>query len=124
MPFSSFEEAVEALMQRHTEYAPDAYAFMRVALDETTRRLVHGGRSPHLSAEELYMGFCATALEEFGPMATAVMEHWGVLSSSDVGNIVYYLIEVGVFGKQEGDTREQFDGLPPLLSLLDAPYES
>ena len=43
--------------------------------------------------------------------------------SSHVGDLVYNLIEVGVFGKQEGDRREQFDGLTPVATLLNAPYE-
>lgn len=124
MPYKSFEDAVDAVMQRHPEYAPDAYAFMRAALDETSRKVVTPDRTPHLSAEELYLGFCAYALEEFGPMAAAVMEHWGISTSSDVGAIVYNLIEVGVFGKQSGDTREQFNGLAPLTALLNAPYET
>lgn len=124
MLYSSFEDAVDAVLRKHPEYAPDAYDFMREALDETSRRFAAGRSNPHLSAEELYMGFCAYALSEYGPMAAAVMEHWGVESSSDVGNIVYNLIEVGVFGKQSGDTREQFDNLMPLQDILDAPYLS
>ena len=44
-------------------------------------------------------------------------------SASDFGNIVYNLIEVGIFGKQKGDTREQFDELPNLSSVLNAPYD-
>ncbi len=35
---------------------------------------------------------------------------------------MYKLIEVGVFGKQKGDTQEEFETLPPLDAMLDAPY--
>lgn len=122
MLYSGFEDAVDAILRKHPEYAPDAYDFMREALDETARQMTAGRSNPHLSAEELYMGFCAYALHEYGPMAAAVMEHWGIENSSDVGNIVYNLIEVGVFGKQEGDTREQFNDLPPMHDILDFPY--
>ena len=52
------------------------------------------------------------------------MEQWGITESTHVGDLVYNLIEVGVFGKQDGDRREQFDGLTPVAVLLDAPYET
>lgn len=120
----SFEDAVDEIMKRHPEYAPDAYAFMRTALDSASRRFGKTDANPHLSAEELYLGFCAAALEEYGPLAKAVTEHWNILSSADVGAIVYNLIEVGVFGRQEGDTQAQFDNLRPIAELLDEPYIS
>lgn len=120
----SFEDAVATIMSRHPEYAPEAYDFMRRALDESTKRFEKSAQDPHLSAEELYIGFCAYALDEFGPLAAAVMTHWGIENSSDIGAIVYNLIEVGIFGKQEGDHPSQFDNLCPIHILLDAPYVS
>jgi uncharacterized repeat protein (TIGR04138 family) len=120
----SFEDAVEQILQKNEDYPADAYFFIRAALDATVEKCRKPAENPHLSAEELYFGFCAYALEEYGPLAQAVMEQWNVLTSSDVGNLVYNLIEVGVFGKQEGDRREQFDNLTPVDSLLNAPYET
>ena len=122
MPFN-FEDAVDEILRRDGSYAPDSYAFMRQALDYSAEQYHKGGDDPHLTAEELYLGFCSYALQEYGPMAAAVLEHWGILGSADVGNIVYNLIRVGVFGRQESDTREQFDHLQPLEELLDAPYK-
>ena len=88
----------------------------------------HGQDADFCASPAHYHGqdadFCAYALEEYGPLALAVMEQWGVTESSHVGDLVYNLIEVGVFGKQEGDRREQFDGLTPVAMLLNAPYET
>lgn len=120
----SFEDAVDQILQKYDEYPADAYFFMRSALDATVERCKKPNDNPHLSAEELYFGFCAYALEEYGPLATAVMEQWGITESCHVGDLVYNLIEVGVFGKQDGDRREQFDNLSPVTALLDAPYET
>ena len=118
----SFEDIVDQIVRKYPDYAPEAYAFMRQALDASVQRYRKPDSNPHLSAEELYLGFCATALEEFGPMAKAVMELWNINSSEDVGAIVYHLIEFGVFGRQPGDTREQFNRLRSLSALLDEPY--
>ncbi len=117
----SFEEAVDKIMQRHGEYAPDAYDFLRQAMN-TSAPQGRGKENSHLSADELYMRVCLLALEEFGPMARTVLQFWGINSGRDIGNIVFHLIEVGVFGKQEDDSIEQFHHLPKLSQLMDAPY--
>ncbi len=119
----SFEDAVDAILAKHPEYAAEAYGFIRQALDVASEHFHKSKESPHLSAEELYLGACAHALEEYGPLARLVLAEWGIRESSDIGAIVYNLIEVGVFGKQEGDSREQFNRLQSLESLLNAPFE-
>ena len=118
----SFDEIIGDIVSRHEDYAPDAYDFLRQALDHSAQRFKQDRKTAHLSAEELYLGGCSLALEEYGPMAKSVLEYWGILSSVDVGEIVFRLIEVGVFGKQEGDSINQFYHLPALSTILDAPY--
>ncbi len=118
----SFEDAVESILVKHPEYKAEAYSFMRQALDAASEQFQKDKESPHLSAEELYLGATAHALEEYGPLARLVLSRWGIRHSKDIGAIVYNLIEVGVFGKQEGDSREQFNNLQNLGELLDAPY--
>ncbi len=119
---NSFEDAVDTIMLRHPEYAPDAYDFMRQALDFTIEHQPAERKGTHLDAMELYLGACSYALEQYGTMAREVLSFWGVNCSSDVGNVVYNLIEVGVFGKQDGDSREQFDCLPDMEHLLMEPF--
>lgn len=119
----SFEKAVEILVERYPQYAEEAYEFMRAGLDAAADKFCKEDKSPHLSARELYLGACAYALDEYGPMAAKVLEFWGLKSSRDFGNVVYNLIEVGVFGKQKGDTQEEFETLPDLQSILSSPYD-
>ena len=64
--------------------------------------------SAHVSAPELLEGFRLHALQEFGPMAITVLAIWGIQSCEDVGNMVFNLVETGVFGKTEEDTIENF----------------
>ena len=119
----SFEKVIEILVERYPQYTEEAYEFMRAGMDSAADRFCKDDKSPHLSARELYLGACAYALEEYGPLAARVLEFWGIKSSRDFGNIVYNLIEVGVFGKQKGDSPEQFDELPDLQQVLNAPYD-
>lgn len=118
----SFEEAVDAIVMQHPEYSSDAYEFTRASLDNATEHFCQNRTNKHLSAEELYMGACAYALDEYGPLAWEVLHFWGMESASDLGQVVYNLIEAGIFGKQEGDTLEQFHHLPDLHHLLRSPY--
>ncbi|MBR4108680.1 MAG: hypothetical protein IKK45_08350 [Akkermansia sp.] len=120
----SFEEAIERLLQKDDTYPADAYYFLREALDNAALRYGKTPQNPHLSAEELYFGFCSYALDEYGPLAEAIMESWGVDTSEDVGQMVYNLISIGIFGKQDSDRQSDFHGLPDVGLLLDAPYAS
>lgn len=119
----SFEKAVDLLVARYPQYTEEAYEFMRVGLDAAADKFCKDDKSPHLSARELYLGACAHALEEYGPLAGKVLEFWGLRTARDFGNVVYNLIEVGIFGKQKGDSLEQFDELPDLQRILNAPYD-
>ena len=51
------------------------------------------------------------AVEQYGLMAPAVFRRWGVTSTSDFGEIVYNLIEVGKMKKSNTDRREDFDNV-------------
>ncbi len=120
----SFEDAVDSILARHHEYSAEAYSFLRQALDAASEQFHKDKSSPHLTAEELYFGAAAYALEEYGPLARLVLSSWGIEESRDIGAIVYHLIEAGIFGRQDGDTQEQFDSLQDLGELLESPFIS
>lgn len=117
-----FEDGVELACRKDPRFKADAYDFLRKAMDVATERYACSRSNKHLSAEELYIGCCAHALEEYGPLAKLVLQSWGVRSSEDVGCLVYNLIEVGIFGKQKGDSQDEFAGLPSMEKILDEPY--
>lgn len=117
----SFEESLNEIMSRHTEYAPEAYEFMRDALDFAIEKHGKDGERK-LNASALYRGLCEYAVEQFGPMSYPVLNFWGITESCDVGNVVYNLIEAGVFSKDKNDTRREFDTLPSLRDEVEAPY--
>lgn len=121
-PPCSFEDAVERLVRQYPRWKADGYYFLRTAMDAASERFAAHRAEKHLSAEELYMGWCACALDEYGPLARIVLESWGISTCSDVGALVYNLIDAGIFSAQPGDTREQFDALPQMADLLDSPY--
>lgn len=107
-----FQEAVEALAKEDNRYTAEAYAFLRDALEATLkkRKKLKKEAGGHVSAGELLDGFRDHALHEFGPMAATVLEYWGVRACEDVGQMVFNLVQAGVFGKTEDDRLEDFRG--------------
>jgi uncharacterized repeat protein (TIGR04138 family) len=67
--------------------------------------------SGHVNAAELCDTLRKLALRQYGLLAATVLAHWGVRSTSDVGNIVYNMIEARGLEKTESDSRSDFDNL-------------
>lgn len=119
-----FEQAVAAITMRDRRYDPQAYYFLKDALDFTLKRVAEssGGAPRHVSGPELLDGFRDLALQEFGPMAATLMHEWGIRQCSDVGEMVFHLIDEQVFGRQESDCREDFSGSWDLEDALRQPF--
>ena len=118
-------DAVEAISSEHQGYDSGAYYFLKDTLDFTVRRVMESndGKHRHVAASELLIGFRDLAIQEFGPMASTMMTEWGITSCSDIGAMVFQLIEEGVFGKQDSDTLEDFSEIFPLIETLEAPFK-
>ncbi|MEY3394876.1 MAG: hypothetical protein RL346_1112 [Verrucomicrobiota bacterium] len=119
-----FEESVISILKRDQRYDGQAYFFLKDALDFTLKRFAEqaGNRGRHVSGKELSEGFRDYALDQFGPMAATLMEEWGIHETRDVGNMVFRLIEEQVFGKQDSDKPEDFEGLFDLNRSLRLPF--
>ena len=119
-----FEEAVEAVLEKDRRYEMEAYAFLRDALDFALKSEEEGVREEnrHVDGGHLLNGFRDYALQEFGPMAQTVLDEWGVRSTDDVGEMVFNLIDVGVFGKADTDNREDFKGVYDFDKAFQGPY--
>ena len=120
------------LLRRDQRFRPDAYRFVFEALrygqeelglgqagadraDET------GGERPgaddadvseeirHVTGQQLCEAIRRYALQQYGPLAKNVLNHWGVQSTGHFGDIVFNLIDIGQMKKNESDSREDFD---------------
>ncbi len=102
------ENALAGLRRRNPRYAESAYLFVLAALHERLARL----EAPrHISGAEVADGVRELAIVRFGPLARSVLEHWGIHSTSDMGEIVFALVECGILIKQPEDSREDFENL-------------
>ena len=55
-------------------------------------------------------------------MALTLLQEWGVTQCSDVGDMVFELIEEGMFGRQDSDTREDFANHYDFSEAFLSPY--
>lgn len=121
------QDALEQITRKDPRYDRDAYIFLREALDHTLKTLKRPNRDEaiavaretgeafkrmmsHVSGQELLAGIRGLALEQYGPLAKTVLDHWGVKRCEDFGEIVFNMVEFGLLGKTEKDTKADFAG--------------
>ena len=119
-----FEQSVISILQKDRRFDPHAYFFLKDALDFTLKRVAegNGGLARHVTGPELLAGFRDLALQQFGPMASTVMDEWGITEGQHVGDMVFLLIEEQVFGKQDSDQPEDFSGVFDFRQSLIDPF--
>lgn len=67
------------------------------------------GEERHVSGAELCHAIQRYAIDQYGLLARNVLGHWGVRATSDFGEIVFNLIDIGQMRKTDNDRREDFD---------------
>jgi len=102
---NKFYKKLAAIVEKDTRYKPDAYEFVMQGLWSTQKKLK---KPAHVTGRELAEGIREFALEQYGPMVKTVFEHWGVKSTADFGEIVFAMVDQGIMGKTEEDSREDF----------------
>ena len=115
------DQVIVDLAREDPRYSAEAYHFIFEALDFTLRN--RGGGRRHVSGEEIMKGVRKLALESFGYLARAVVESWGVTSTSDFGDIVFKLIDADLLQKTADDQREDFDDLFSFDEAFDDAFE-
>jgi uncharacterized repeat protein (TIGR04138 family) len=105
-----FEQVVERIVRKDPRFQPDAYDFVREALDFTQQRMasIGGDTRRHVSGQQLLEGIRLYALREFGPMTVAVFDAWGITRCADFGEIVFNLVDHRFLRKTENDRRDDF----------------
>ena len=75
-----------------------------------------------MTGQQICEGLRQLAIKAFGPMVPMVFEYWGIRKTDDFGEMVWNLIELGVFGRTESDSREDFKGVFSFREAFVAPY--
>ena len=120
MPELAFRDGVmDRIRMRESRYDEQAYLFVLSALEYSQSRLE---ARRHITAAELASSCRELALERFGLMSRVVLERWGIRGTSDFGEIVFTLVDLGFLVAQPTDTREEFADLYDFESAFDRDY--
>lgn len=124
MPKLGFSEALDQVIASHPQFDREAYLFLRDALDFTikSRKKQKSELSRHVTGQELMEGVRLYALQEFGPMVPTVFETWNIRECGDVGQMVFNLIQGGIFDKTENDSMDDFKGAYAFHDAFVKPY--
>jgi uncharacterized repeat protein (TIGR04138 family) len=108
------------LLRHDRRYRFDAYLFVFEALRFAQEKMGMGvdpdadrddddEPERHVTGQQLCEAMRRFAHEQYGRLAKQVLNHWGIHSTGDFGEIVFNLIEIGQMRKTPEDRREDFD---------------
>ncbi len=118
----SFAEAIHRCLEKDPRYHPAAYELVRDSLTHACFKFRAGDDNKHVSGQELLAGFRDYVIAEYGPMSLVLLDQWGLTCGLDVGHIVYNLIEIGYFGRNDGDSLQDFDGGYDFRAAFSEPF--
>jgi uncharacterized repeat protein (TIGR04138 family) len=138
----SLRDQLPRIIACDPRFSIDAYAFVLEALDHARNQKLSAlrsrqdatgparagraarsrGRLPraagHVTGQELCHAVRTLALRQYGLLAAAVLGHWGIRSTSDIGDIVYNMIATGDLEKTPSDSRSDFDNVYDFATAL------
>ncbi len=134
----SFRDELARIIANDPRYTIEAYAFILEALGRARHEKLKGksrdrdkarstprprqdpatpaasrktGELGHVTGRELCESVRRLGLRQYGSLAATVFGHWGVRATSDIGEIVFHLIEAGDLEKTPTDSRADFENV-------------
>lgn len=96
---------MDRIRVREPRFQEEAYLFVLAALEFCQNRLPE---RRHICGRELAKACRDLALERYGVMSRLVLENWGVRSTTNFGDIVFTLVDLGLLISQATDTLDDF----------------
>ncbi len=123
---------IAELLRRDRRYHFDAYVFVFEALRFAQEKMHLGAGADadedeqperHVTGQQLCEAMRRYAHEQYGYLAKQVLNHWGVKTTGDFGEIVYNLIRIKHMKKSDTDRREDFEGVFEFATAFDPVFE-
>ena len=96
---------MDQIRLREPRFHERGFLFVLSALEHCQKTLTE---RRHITGAELAHACRDLALERFGVLARLVLDHWGIRSTDDIGDIVFALVDLGMLISQPGDSRDDF----------------
>jgi uncharacterized repeat protein (TIGR04138 family) len=110
---------MDRIRLRERRFDERAYLFVLAALEYHQARLTE---RRHISGRELAEACRDLAIDRYGVLARIVLEHWGIRSSADIGDVVFTLVDLELLMSQSTDSREEFADVFDFDRVFDSEY--
>lgn len=114
-----FESLLESMGEQ--EFSDETSASREES--EASERGEDDALEPHITGRQLCQVAVSYAVGLYGYMARTTLKQLGLNTTSDIGEVVYNMISIGLTAKSEEDSREDFDNLFDLGQELDATFK-
>jgi uncharacterized repeat protein (TIGR04138 family) len=108
---------LEQIVVECNRYPLEAFEFVRHGLNHAVVN-IHGevksqrpDQQCHISGQQLCLGLRAYAIERYGVMAKAVLNHWGITRTVDFGRIVFAMVDGKLMQKTDDDDIHDFENV-------------
>ncbi len=102
------QAGIARLARRYQNYRSEAFHFICRAVAFVNREVMEKHTRAHINSCQLTRGAQQLAINEYGPLALDVLQHWGIKSSRDIGNLVFALTEEKILITSEQDKPDDF----------------
>jgi uncharacterized repeat protein (TIGR04138 family) len=114
------DEVLARIRAHGGQYHERAYLFVLASIEFIQSRIEV---RRHVTAHELAWSCRDLARQQFGLMAPAVLAHWGITRTNDIGRVVYTLVEVGMLVTQPGDQESDFEDVYQFAEVFGESYD-
>ena len=98
---------LEQIAKEDSRYCISAIRFVYEGLGYTAKNVATEPK--HVSGQTLCQGLKELAVEKWGRLAMLVLNHWGLKTTSDFGEIVYLMIRHEWMSAQPTDSIDDFN---------------
>ena len=119
-------KTLEEIAAEDGRYDAEALRFVYEGLGATIQKIKEAAdqdQPHHITGDELASGLAKLAIEKWGRLSRMVLNHWGVRTTRDLGEIVYLMIRNQWMTAQETDRIEDFDDVYDFQQVFEKQFQ-
>jgi uncharacterized repeat protein (TIGR04138 family) len=117
-----FVQGVKRILDRDDHWPFEAFDFVRKAVEKAIEKAADAGTRGHVAGPQIVESARDLALQDYGAMAVYTLGQWKLQCATDVGHVVFLLIEEGLLAKSDDDRLEDFENVFDLAASLAEPF--
>jgi len=118
------KDIIDDIVSKHPQYRREAFYYVAKAIESLHDKINEKeNKRRHISGKELVLEMIALAKEDYGYLAFAVFEEWGINITEDIGEIVFIMVENEILSAQSSDSKDDFISICNLKTVFEEEYQ-